>query len=105
MKARLRWLCQIASMKSRGRVQGDGSQPRSRAALHHQLQTSAALPGQGLRRRADKLSRRLIEEHLTLITGYRTQYTNLPDSGSAQLETLLKKPDQPANPKQSSTTP
>lgn len=54
---------------------------------------------------ATKLSHRLIEEHLALIVEYRTQYANLPDGGSAQLESLLKKLDQPTHKSQSSTTP
>ena len=54
---------------------------------------------------ATKLSHRLIEEHRALIAEYRTQYANLPDGGSSQLETLLKKLDQPTHKNQSSTTP
>ena len=54
---------------------------------------------------ATKLSHRLIEEHRALIAEYRTQYANLPDGGSSQLESLLKKLDQPTHKKQSPATP
>ena len=54
---------------------------------------------------ATKLSHRLIEEHLALIAEYRTQYANLPGGGNYQLETLLKKLDQPTQKKHTPTPP
>lgn len=54
---------------------------------------------------ATKLSHRLIEEHLALIAEYRTQYANLPGGGNYQLESLLKKLDQPTQKNHTPTPP